>query len=459
MQKKLLFKILIIIGLMLMIGLPLMMIQATINERSAYREQAVRSIAADSVGEQTVYGPVLVLPYTDEYEQMEEGGEDKPRQLKKYRVQRRHLVFPNQLNVAGVIGTERRYRGIHQVLVYNGEHKFSGDFVLPSLSELPRAQAQSHLTPGQPFLALGVSDVRGVRDIPKILWGQRLLEFEQGSGLTGQRQGLHVPLEMSDVAAGSVKFSFNLGLAGIESQQFVPLAKNNRFTLTSPWPHPQFGGRFLPAQRSISERGFEATWRISALSSDAQQQLRQAELRAQEANSNTPAGALVAAGALDAFSVDFIEPVNIYSMAERATKYGLLFVVLTFAAFFLFEVLKRLPIHPVQYGLVGLALAMFFLLLVSLSEHMPFLVAYLLASVACIVLIGFYLGHALGDRRRGWGFGVALSLLYGILYGLLNSENNALLMGAILLFAVLAAVMVATRKVDWYDLAAEPPLR
>lgn len=148
----------------------------------------------------------------------------------------------------------------------------------------------------------------------------------------------------------------------------------------------------------------------------------------------------------------FIEPVNIYAQADRATKYGLLFVALTFAAFFVFEILKRLPIHPIQYLLVGLALIMFFLLLVSLSEHLDFLVSYLIASAACIALISFYLSAVLRSRVRAAGFGAGLVLLYSALYGLLSSENNALVLGTLLLFAALGAVMVATRKVDWYGI-------
>ncbi len=157
-------------------------------------------------------------------------------------------------------------------------------------------------------------------------------------------------------------------------------------------------------------------------------------------------------GQVDRFSVGFIEPVNVYSQSDRATKYGLLFVALTFAAFFIFEILKSLPIHPVQYLLVGLSLVIFFLLLVGLAEHIAFLAAYLIASAACIVLTSFYLTYVLRSTGRAIGFGVALMVLYGALYGLLNSENNALVMGSILLFAVLAAIMVVTRKVDWYQI-------
>jgi inner membrane protein len=451
MQKKLLFKILAVIAVMLLIGIPLLMIESTIRERSAYRQDAARSIAEDSVGEQTVYGPVLVMPYSETYEVMEPvAGDEKRKEAKRYRKQLRHLVFPDQLEVKSTFGTERRYRGIHQVLMFQGEHAVTGAFTVPPVSALPRTVERSDIAPEPPFVSLGISDVRGVRDIPKVRWGARSFEFEQGSGLAAARQGLHVPLAMADATAGLVQFSFGLSLSGMDRQQFVPLARNNRFAMASSWPHPQFSGRFLPEQRKVGEQGFEALWRISALSTEAQQQLRQRELAAGSGDEATRSAARSAVP--DSFAVGFIEPVNIYSMADRATKYGLLFVALTFAAFFLFEVLKRLPIHPVQYALVGLALVLFFLLLVSLSEHIAFLGAYLLASAACILLTGYYLAHVLRDRRRGLAFGAALTALYGVLYGLLSSENNALVMGAILLFAVLAAIMVATRKVDWYQL-------
>ena len=153
--------------------------------------------------------------------------------------------------------------------------------------------------------------------------------------------------------------------------------------------------------------------------------------------------------------MSFVEPVNIYLQAERAVKYGILFVVLTFAAFFLFEILKDLRIHPLQYGLVGAALALFFLLLVSLSEHMLFLHAYLIASAACVLLIGYYLAHVLGTWRRGLAFATKLSLLYTVLYGLLLSEDNALMLGSLLLFAALTTFMMLTRKIDWYQLGSE----
>lgn len=450
MQKFLLFKMLMVAGLMAVMFIPLAMIQATIHDRMAFRAQAVASIAADSVGEQTVIGPVLVIPYKEEYEEEQAvaGAVPKRMELVKRAENRRHLVFPNDLQVSGSIETDRRYRGIHQVLVYSGQHAFTGDFDLPAFGDLPRAQPNSRITLGRAYVALGVGDVRGIRNIPKIMWDGKAIEFRQGTGMTAYKSGLHADLDVPDLSKGSnMKFAFDLGLDGIEFQAFAPVGKNNRFSLKSNWAHPQFGGRFLPSpkNRTINEQGFAATWNISALATNTQEQITRLNGGGEAAPSH----------AIDQFSVGFIEPVNVYSMADRATKYGILFVALTFAAFFVFEILKRLPIHPVQYLLVGLALALFFLLLVGLSEHIAFVLAYLIASAACILLIGFYLSSVLHEWRRGFGFGCALTLLYSALYGLLISENNALVLGSILLFAVLAAIMVATRKVDWYRIGRE----
>jgi inner membrane protein len=444
MQKMLLFKILAVLALTLIICVPLALIQETIRERIAFRAEAVESIANDSVREQTVMGPVLVVRYNDEFDEQEETRV----------VTRQHLVFPRELAINGSIETDRRYRGIHKVLVYSGQHKITGDFVLPAMADLPRHSVKSRITFGKAFVALGIEDVRGIRNIPQIDWGGKKFEFQQGTGLTKLTSGLHAGLDLATLEPGApVRFAFDLGLDGIERQHFTPVGKNNKVTLKSNWPHPQFGGRFLPTprDRTINQDGFAATWNISSLSTGAQQQL----INLEHAPAVDRPGVLAG---LDRFSVGFIEPVNVYSLSERATKYGLLFIALTFAAFFVFEILKRLPIHPVQYLLVGLALVLFFLLLVSLSEHIHFAIAYLIASIGCIVLIGFYLANVLHDWRRGIGFGCALTMLYGALYGLLISENNALVLGSLLLFAVLAAVMVATRKVDWYQVGKAEPV-
>ncbi len=450
MQRPLLMKVIMIIVMTILIAIPLVMIQGTIEDRAEFRKEAVASIAAATERAQTITGPLLVIRYTDTYDEdtpVQEDGKAVTKRL-THTLQRQFVVFPNELKFASNVTTDRRYRGIHQVLVYTGQHAVDGDFVLPVLADLPRSHASSRVVVEGGRVVVGIDDVRGIRNIPSIDWDGRKVEFQQGTGLKMVPAGLQAKLgELALAQPGTVKFNMKLGLSGIERQSFVPVGKNNTFALTSNWPHPQFGGDFLPSpsDRRIDDTGFSAKWQVSSLSTMVQKQL----LDREHAPAATPLQP-----AVDEFGVTFIEPVDVYSMAERATKYGLLFIVLTFAAFFLFEMIKNLPIHPVQYMLVGLALALFFLLLVSLSEHMKFVIAYLIASVACIALIGYYLSQVLRDWRRGLGFAAALTALYGALYGLLISENNALVLGSLLLFAVLASIMIATRKIDWYNLSA-----
>jgi inner membrane protein len=272
--------------------------------------------------------------------------------------------------------------------------------------------------------------------------------------------GVHAVLPASVVAGDRIAFpaQFGFALRGTEALAIAPLADANRIVLDSPWPHPQFNGDFLPRSHRVDATGFHAEWDVSSLASNAQAQYREGgdavpadAPKVHEGRGVAVATAATAQPGIDRVGLSLVEPVNLYSKVDRATKYGLLFVLLTFIGFFMFETLRQLPIHPIQYALVGLALAIFFLLLLSLSEHIAFGAAYLVAATACLGLIGFYVGNVLRSRARGMGFAAMLALLYAALYGLLMSEDNALVLGAGLLFVVLAAIMVATRKVDWYQ--------
>lgn len=464
MQKPLFLKVLSILILIALITIPLMMIEGTINSRIFYRNDAVRSIAADSVSSQTLLGPMLIIPYTETYQEEQIDDTSKQKVLRTLKLNRQLYVFPNELNLSANMDTAQRYRGMHKVLVYSGQHSIKGDFEIPVLDQIMHEKANSRITLEEPFISLGLSDTRGLKNVPQIALNGSRYEFKQNSGLDQVSHGLHAPVALVNLKQGStMSFDLNLLIDGIEQMAFVPIGKNNQFTVQSKWQHPQFFGRFLPSakqqERKIGEDGFNVVWNISSLSSNAQQQIFRSECCAAttthtSVDRETPnyVAAAQSVPQIDSFGVAFIEPVNAYSQTSRATKYGLLFVALTFAAFFLFEVLKQLRIHPVQYILVGLALVIFFLLLLSLSEHIAFLKAYLVASVACISLIAFYLAHVLHSWKRGLGFGFALTVLYAVLYGLLQSENNALIMGSTLLFAVLAAIMLVTRKVDWYQI-------
>jgi inner membrane protein len=461
MQKTLFIKMLMVGVLMLIIGIPLSMIENTISTRLQFRNEAVRSIAADSVGQQSLLGPVLVIPYSEQYEEEEVIDAASKRSVMRQRVlQKRLFVFPHELTMQSTIDTDQRYRGIHKVLVYSGANELNGSFTLPEQNAFRREKSDSIIVVAPAYVSIGLGDTRGLKNVPSINWDGKAVEFQQNSQLHSFKQGLHAPLGKLDfTTAKTSKFQLSLHIDGIEQFSMIPIAKNNQVTIRSKWQHPQFYGRFLPStkERKIDANGFSATWKISSLSSNAQQQFLNSENGQFDDTPpvNVPPGMVIPAKnaeQIDSFGVAFIEPINIYSQADRAIKYGLLFIALSFAAFFLFEILKQLPIHPVQYALVGLALVLFFLLLVSLSEHIQFAWAYLIASTACLSLISFYLSYALHSWRRGVGFGAALTLLYSVLFGLLQSENNALIMGSILLFSVLAAIMLITRKVDWYQI-------
>ncbi len=454
MQKALIQKIFFILFISVAMAVVLGMIRSTINERSEFHDQAIQSIAADSVHEQSVIGPLLVIPYNDDFDVTEQTTVDNKQQsvLKHQTVSRLRIVYPDNLNIAGNVTVEQRYRGIHKVPVYTGDHDFSGTFAVPKLTSLDRSTPNSHLTVGQPYLALAIDDVRGLHQIPTLSWDGAATEFQQGTAMTALPNGIHAAINTLDLNSGATaNFNFKLKLDGIKRLAITPVGKNNEITLRSPWPHPEFSGRFLPSasDRVIDANGFNAKWNIPSLATNVQPQLT---AMIEDATGKTNITNNMLANSVDNFDVNFIEPINIYSQSDRAIKYGLLFVGLTFAAFFLFEILKRLPIHPVQYSLVGFSLALFFLLLISLSEHLPFVTSYLAAAFGCVILNGFYLSYVLRNWLRGFGFGSALAVLYGALYGLLQSENNALLMGSLLLFALLAAAMIATRNIDWYQI-------
>ena len=459
---RLLLKLMFVFGMTVAIMIPLMLIRGTISERQYYRTQAIANIARSSAGAQAFSGPVLVVPYVETVEVEEKNDKGEViRKVKRDGASGRWTFFPDRLDVQGRLIPNTRRLGLHEVRVYELQALAVAGFNMripaDENPELPRRI-------GRPWLSYGIADVRGLAGTPQLRVDGRDVALVEGFG-SREGGGVHVRLAVPTAGAQlQVDTRLDFKLAGTESLALVPLARSNVFKLDSAWPHPRFGGDFLPRQPSVSSKGFSAQWEVSSLASSAQAQfLAGKTLPSMETGRSDTRGEGDGAPAFDTSGIDavgvaLVDPVNVYSQADRASKYGLLFVVLTFVGFFMFELIKQLPIHPVQYGLVGLSLAIFFLLLVSLSEHIPFPWAYLAASAACIGLLGFYLSAVLRSVGRGLGFAAMLAMLYAALYGLLVSEDNALVLGSALLFVILAAIMVITRKVDWYELSKGRPL-
>lgn len=433
-------KLAVIATLVIVLTIPLFLITSKIYERDSYRNQARDDIARSWTGEQKVLGPILVVPYTRVVRNREFDEKLKQYFMRKQEIREELLVMPDSLNAQFQMTTEVRYRGIYEVPVYSGTVAMSGTVSGNRLTELK--ERQDVVAIGQPFLSLIVDDVRGITRSPDLTWGDEKVPFLPGSQLRFKSRGIHAPIAIASSDKDStVPFSVSLDLRGIASLQFTPVGRSNSVSISSNWPHPKFEGLYLPASREISEDGFTANWQISMFSTNIEEQSRQCTAGSCEDFLNNHLG------------VSFIEPVDIYLQAQRASKYGILFIGLTFTAFFLFEVLRQLAIHPIQYGLVGLALTVFYLLLVSLAEHIAFATAYTIATVACSGLLGFYVSYVLGSLLRGTTFAVSISLLYGVLYIIIQAEDYAFSMGAILVFTALAAVMYFTRNFDWYGLS------
>lgn len=440
MKLPLLFKLATIGFLMLLLMIPISMINGVIHERKSSQQEVVQEIAKSSSYSQKLVGPVLVVPYVKKIREWKIDPDTKVRYQAEKQKKGNLYFLPSAFAVDGQLKTERRARGIYEARLYHADNNISGHFEVPVnygvVEDLPDYEFDL------PYISMGIKDIRGIENGLKIQVNNDLVDMQPGSKLKILGEGVHAMIKHPDLIQKSIlHFKLNLVLQGTESLSIVPIGRDSQVELGSDWPHPSFMGDYLPAKREVSETGFTASWRTSYFSSNLEESFNQCA-----------ASGDCAAFESRYFSVGLIDPVNQYVKSDRAIKYALLFVALTFAGFFLFEVLKRLAIHPVQYGLVGLALAFFYLLLVSLSEHIAFVTAYLISSSACILLIGFYVTYVLQSVGRGAIFSALLASLYGLLYGLLSAEDYALLMGSLLLFGLLGVFMVLTRKLDWYSI-------
>lgn len=432
-KDSVLLKMLAIGLLILALGIPLMMVRGQISERQQRRDSVVSEVSSTWGNAQTLGGPVLTVPY------QVHSRDDKGKVVSTST----YLAYflPETLKVDGRLFPELRRRGIFEVAVYRADLHVSGIFQRPSFAEweIP----EKDVLWDKAWLSIGVPDMRGIRRNVRLVWAGRALQFAPGGGVTGLwSTGLRVPVPGLGLERQTYSFAFDLALRGSQQLCFLPFGKQSTVALRSSWPDPSFSGGFLPESRSVTSKGFEAAWSVPYFGRSYPQQWREGE---QEQ--------LVPGNALQesAFGVELYQPVDVYQKTERSVKYGMLFLVLTFLAFFLFEVFSPVALHPMHYLLVGSALCLFYVLLLSISEHIPFAAAYGIASAGILVLISGYSLAILDGKRRALAMSGMLVILYGYLYVLLQAEDYALLLGSIGLFVILALVMFLTRKVDWYS--------
>ncbi len=420
-----------VIGLLTLILLiPVAMINGTISDRKMTARAAEADIMQSWGGQQVVSGPILVIPY--EVNRVRRSGELvlESGQL--------HLL-PSTLDVDVALQTEVRHRGLYEVPVYTAGTTMTVNFDAPNTRGLGIADALMHWD--RAYVAMSLTDPRSTRKAPTLSWGDKSARFESGGTriqhlpkqLVAELDHFREPANRDKPLAMSIAFD----VSGTRNFNIQGLGDETTVSMRADWPDPSFKGDYLPETYEVTEAGFTADWRATGLGRALPSRWLEGELHA-----NAVHGSIL--------GVELFEPVGLYTLTDRATKYGILFIGLTFVAYFLFEVLGGLRVHPLQYLLVGFANAIFYLLLLSFAEHIGFAPAYLLSAVASVGMITGYSHVILRSRGKALVMLSMLTALYVFLYLTLNAEIYALLVGSIGLWVVLAAIMYLTRRIDWY---------
>ncbi|HDH0544813.1 cell envelope integrity protein CreD [Klebsiella pneumoniae] len=428
-KSPLFWKITTLIGCIVLLSLPLMMVRELINERADYRSEVVDAIEQSTSGSQKLAGPLIAIPITETLTRMEN--------QKEVNYQRSWVYYwlPESLAVAGKQTVESRRVGIYSGQVWHNALQIKASFDPLRLAALRK----TNIVLGQPRLVVSVGDARGIGAIHAPEVNGNVLSVEPGLGISGDGAGIHMPMPALAEDNKPLEIAFSLDLNGTGEFSLVPLGRNSELQLTSNWPHPGFLGSFLPTQREVSAAGYRAHWQSSWFANDMGSYFKD--------------DMEIPWSRLPAFSADVMSLADQYQLTDRATKYAILLIGLTFMAFFVFESLTRRPLHPMQYLLVGLSLVLFYLVLLALSEHIGFTAAWLAASLSGAVMNGIYLQAVLRGWRNSLLFVAALLLLDGVMWFLLHSEDSALLLGTGVLALALSVLMFLTRRVDWYALS------
>ncbi|MBY5171220.1 cell envelope integrity protein CreD [Klebsiella variicola] len=438
MKSPLFWKITTLIGCVVLLSLPLMMVRELINERADYRSEVVDAIEQSTSGSQKLAGPLIAIPVTETLTRMENQKEVNYQRSWEY------YWLPESLAVTGKQTVESRRVGIYSGQVWHNALQIKASFDPLRLAALRK----TNIVLGQPRLVVSVGDARGIGAIHAPEINGNVLSVEPGLGISGDGAGIHMPMPALAEDNKPLEIAFSLDLNGTGEFSLVPIGRNSELQLTSNWPHPGFLGSFLPTQREVSAAGYRAHWQSSWFANDMGSYFKD--------------DMEIPWSRLPAFSADVMTLADQYQLTDRATKYAILLIGLTFMAFFVFESLTRRPLHPMQYLLVGLSLVLFYLVLLALSEHVGFTAAWLAASLSGAVMNGVYLQAVLRGWRNSLLFVAALLLLDGVMWFLLHSEDSALLLGTGVLVLALSVLMFLTRRVDWYALSlpkgsAPPP--
>ena len=414
--------------------IPLEQVGYIVDERSSLHHQVLSNIASEWGNPQVVMGPVLVLPIVEKYNTTEKVTDNKGNEKLVSKMIYRNknvIILPKQLHKEIALHEHYRYRSIYKSLVYTTDIGVKGAFVLPDISKL--SDALDEVRYDKAYLVMGLSDTKAIENVSALSFGTHSYTFEPGTmlNLKGIKGGFHTPLELN-ASQNNYTFDFTIKTNGSSFIRFSAFGEKTEIVVHSSWKHPSFQGAILPKERNITDEGFTAVWKIPSLARNFPQSWIYE-------NHNYSVDGLLT-------GVNLYEPVALYTLIERSVKYGVLFILLTFLTFLVFEVTQKSKLHYVQYILIGLALGLFFLTLLSLSEHIAFLPAYIGASAITILSISIYTWFSNRSLLQFFSILTLLSALYTILYSLLQLEDYALLMGTGLMLLILFVLMWITRN-------------
>lgn len=436
----------------LILTIPLLMVYALVSDRQHQARNAQQSIETGWAGPQTIAGPVLAIPYeTTREERSTVNGQEVTRD----RQVRSHIFLtPERHDVTAALSPDVKKRAIHETVIYLAELSGEARYTLPEdLSRL--GVSRDRLLFNQAELRFGVSDPRGLQDVADVTVNGESAELQPGNGMRAARGGgFFAPLSWNGQGELAVDWSYSV--RGSRALDLVPHGGLTTFAVTSPWPHPSFAGSFLPDGSEVSADGFTASWSVGNLALGQPLVLSNEPLPPVESSdggyypeTRAMIDAQDNAAASKSATIRLIDPVDVYSQVDRAVKYGFLFIGFTFLAFLLFDLVGGARVATAEYLLTGAGLVLFFVMLLAFAEVIGFALAYVVASAAIIGLLTAYSAAVLSSWRRAGMIAGLLVGLYAALYVLLSLEAWSLVIGSLMLFAALAAVMFATRKIDW----------
>ncbi|CAK7060086.1 cell envelope integrity protein CreD [Fusobacterium varium] len=420
----------------LLLQIPLMFVNGVVHERNYLYDSTIKNIGKEWGETQTIAGPVIVVPYTEEYYEREYTVDKQGKETEIVKSKKRKnslIILPEKLDINVNLKEEVRKRGIYKSMVYTGELKMKGNFS-KVLSNIPINAVVDY---NEISISLGITDIKALLKIDKFSFNGNKIELESGTGLVKPFQiskGISGKLNMKNEELTEIPFDIELVFRGSEGITLLPMGKENSFFIKSAWKNPSFYG-MLPRERVIDENGFSANWNISHLTRNYKQYFFASESNKIDL-SEAQAGVALYNG------------ITHYRQVIRAAKYGVLFIMMSLLAVYIFEISGKKETHYIQYGIVGFSLVMFYLLLLSLAEHISFITAYGISAAAVIIPVSLYIASVTKNIKYGIGMLVLLIGIYSILFSILKMEDYALLTGTLLIMGVLYLLMYITKNME-----------